>query len=257
MQVYQVPSKHYLCRNKFYGRTLSVSSFQQALTQFLHNGARFRSDVLPVLIRRLEDLWNALARQETIRLYTTSLLLLYEGDDCEADTSSGLKRIDSLKGHESDKLLKQESAKKTNLPSEDALRRTSSAESLTSYEECVKSVTTLRRRSSAANFDSISMPSESSSNTSSDSIIFEDCCDAIRRNSKTLADSLLVRSFSTKSDSSSIVSEPSVDVKMIDFEHSTHKSLDDPIVYTGPDRGFLFGLEKLIEMLKAIENDYG
>lgn len=237
-----------------------MSGFQQALMQFLHNGNRFRSDVLPVLIRRLEELWNVLGRQETIRFYTTSLLLLYEGEDGECETSSGFRMLDSFKSPEPERLHKQDSLKKLNLPAEnDILRKTSSAESLTSYDErdsVKKTAPFLRRRSSAANFDSKSSPSETGSNTSSDSTIFEDCCDTIRRNSKTLADSL-VRSFSTKSDSSSCVSEPTVDVKMIDFAHSTHKALDDPIVYTGPDRGFLFGLEKLIAMLKSIESDYG
>lgn len=251
-QVFQIPSKHYLCRNKFYGRTLSVSGFQQALVQFLHNGVRFRSDVLPVLIRRLEELSTVLGRQETVRLYTTSLLILYEGDDFEQESNP------ILNSPESEKLRKQDSFKKINVPSEsDVLRKTSSAESLTAYDEIVvtKSVPSLRRRSSTANFDTKSLPTNTTCNISSDSLNFEDCCDGIRRNSKTLTENL-VRSLSRKSDSTCSF-EPNVDVKMIDFAHSTHKALDDPIVYSGPDRGFLFGLEKLINMLKAIESDYG
>lgn len=247
--MFQIPSKHYLCRNKFYGRTLSVSGFHQALIQFLHNGVRFRSDVLPVLIRRLEELSNVLGRQETVRLYTTSLLLLYEGDDFEQELNP------NLKSPESEKLRKQDSFKKMNISSDsEVLRKTSSAESLTSYDEIVvtKSVPSLRRRSSTANFDIKSLPTDSSNQTCDS---FEECYDGIRRNSKTLTESL-VRTLSRKSDSSCSL-EPNVDVKMIDFAHSTHKALDDPVVYTGPDRGFLFGLEKLISMLKSIESDYG
>jgi hypothetical protein len=51
--------------------------------------------------------------------------------------------------------------------------------------------------------------------------------------------------------------EPLVDVRIIDFAHSTHKGLDDPVVYSGPDRGFLFGLENMIALLKGIERDHG
>lgn len=239
-----------------------MNGFQQALIQFLHNGVRFRSDVLPILIRRLEELSDVLEHQETIRLYTTSLLLLYEGDDPEPEsiTPSSLKRLDSLRLQEGGTLRKQDSLKLLHIPGEsDPLRKTSSAECLNSFNREVvrKGIPFLRRRSSTANFDSKSLPSASCSNASSDSTIFEDCCDVIRQNSKTLADSL-VRSFSTKSDSSSCGSpEPNVDVKMIDFAHSTHKALDDPVVYSGPDLGFLFGLEKLIAMLKSIESDYG
>jgi hypothetical protein len=51
--------------------------------------------------------------------------------------------------------------------------------------------------------------------------------------------------------------EPLVDVRIIDFAHSTHKGLGDPVVYSGPDRGFLFGLENMIALLKGIERDHG
>ena len=55
----------------------------------------------------------------------------------------------------------------------------------------------------------------------------------------------------------SLAPEPLVDVRIIDFAHSTHKGLDDPVVYSGPDRGFLFGLENMIALLKGIERDHG
>lgn len=54
-----------------------------------------------------------------------------------------------------------------------------------------------------------------------------------------------------------LMPEPLVDVRIIDFAHSTHKGLDDPVVYSGPDRGFLFGLENMIALLKGIERDQG
>lgn len=51
--------------------------------------------------------------------------------------------------------------------------------------------------------------------------------------------------------------EPLVDVRIIDFAHSTHKGLGDPVLYSGPDRGFLFGLENMIALLKGIDRDHG
>ena len=53
------------------------------------------------------------------------------------------------------------------------------------------------------------------------------------------------------------MTEPLVDVRIIDFAHSTHKGLDDPVIYSGPDHGFLFGLENMIAILKGIERDHG
>lgn len=81
LQVYQITTNQFLCRNKFFGRSLHVSGFQQALRQFLHNGSRLRTDVLAPLIRRLEELVGILTQQESVRFYTTSLLLIYDGLD--------------------------------------------------------------------------------------------------------------------------------------------------------------------------------
>lgn len=69
-----------MCRNKFYGRTLSTGGFHAALRHFLHDGARLRVEILPPLIRRLEELATTLTKLDCVRLYTTSLLLLYEGE---------------------------------------------------------------------------------------------------------------------------------------------------------------------------------
>ena len=80
MQVYQATTGHFLCRNKFYGRSLTASSFKAALTNFLHDGTRLRIDILPPLIRRLESLASTVSQLESVRLYTASLLLLYEGE---------------------------------------------------------------------------------------------------------------------------------------------------------------------------------
>ena len=49
---------------------------------------------------------------------------------------------------------------------------------------------------------------------------------------------------------------PSVDVRMIDFAHSTFKGFrDDQTVHDGPDRGYVFGLESLIKVLEAIREE--
>merc|ERR1712108_133656 len=43
-----------------------------------------------------------------------------------------------------------------------------------------------------------------------------------------------------------------VDVRLIDFAHSTHRGLQDSVEHEGPDQGFLFGLENLASILEAI-----
>ncbi|XP_073447789.1 inositol hexakisphosphate kinase 1 [Aquarana catesbeiana] len=46
---------------------------------------------------------------------------------------------------------------------------------------------------------------------------------------------------------------PNVDVRMIDFAHSTFKGFrDDPKVHDGPDKGYVLGLRSLISILELI-----
>lgn len=65
----------------------------------MHNGKQIRIDVLSPLIRKLEELLEVLHRQEAVRFYTASLLLLYEGLDVASDNSEA-------KGSEEGKIYK-------------------------------------------------------------------------------------------------------------------------------------------------------
>lgn len=208
---------------------------------------KLRSDVLPPLIRRLEELVYVLGRQDTVRFYTTSLLLLYEGDDCHSGTSSTNYDFDKVqaKSLEKDSQMSLVNDHDTdcarNYVMEGRLsRRSSSAEALsmsldqslddvlaTSEDPHKSSVGSHHRRSSStATYEDIKMKSSSS--------------------------------FEATAPSSPLpTTEPLVDVRIIDFAHSTHKDLDDPVVYSGPDHGFLFGLENMIALLKGIERDHG
>jgi inositol-hexakisphosphate kinase len=47
-----------------------------------------------------------------------------------------------------------------------------------------------------------------------------------------------------------------IDIRMIDFAHSTHQFMSiDKTVHKGPDRGYIFGLNNLIKLLKSIESE--
>jgi len=48
-----------------------------------------------------------------------------------------------------------------------------------------------------------------------------------------------------------------VDIRLIDFAHSTHKGLKDASVHEGPDQGLLFGLDSLVSILREIEQTAG
>uniref|UniRef100_A0A3B5R8H7 Kinase n=1 Tax=Xiphophorus maculatus TaxID=8083 RepID=A0A3B5R8H7_XIPMA len=79
MQVYQLRTGLYLCKNKYYGRDLSKEGFRQALRQFLDNGKGLRRDLFEPILNKLRSLKVVLERQESYRFYSSSLLIIYEG----------------------------------------------------------------------------------------------------------------------------------------------------------------------------------
>lgn len=207
MQVYQATTGHFLCRNKFYGRSLTASSFQAALRNFLHDGARLRVDILPPLIRQLEALASTVAQLESVRLYTASLLLLYEGEKLPYNKAQPQRSL-------SERLVEPERGAE--------IYRSNSAERL----------------------------SERSSRSPSDNFPSND---EFRRRSTSCSKSKQTKDKCIKGDVSE--KEPLTDVRLIDFAHATHCGMDDTIVYAGPDSGFLFGLENMIDILKDIHSD--
>uniref|UniRef100_A0A3B4YCQ9 Kinase n=1 Tax=Seriola lalandi dorsalis TaxID=1841481 RepID=A0A3B4YCQ9_SERLL len=152
MQVYQLNTGHYLCRNKYYGRGLSIEGFRQALYQYMHNGKGLRQDLFEPILNKLRSLKAVLERQASYRFYSSSLLIIYEGKPEPRPRDTVL------------------SGTWTNAPP----------------------------------------PKQ----------------------------------------------PPLVDVRMIDFAHSTFKGFrGDTAVHDGPDRGYVFGLESLVQILESLRDD--
>ncbi|CAL8403152.1 unnamed protein product [Arctogadus glacialis] len=83
MQVYQVDTGHYLCRNKYYGRSLTMEGFRHALYQYMHNGLGLRRDLFEPILSKLGSLKAVLEGQTSYRFYSSSLLIIYEGKEAE------------------------------------------------------------------------------------------------------------------------------------------------------------------------------
>nr|XP_019594411.1 PREDICTED: inositol hexakisphosphate kinase 3 [Rhinolophus sinicus] len=81
MQVFQTDKKHFLCKDKYYGRKLSAEGFRQALYQFLHNGTRLRTELLEPIQRQLRALLSVIRSQSSYRFYSSSLLIIYDGQE--------------------------------------------------------------------------------------------------------------------------------------------------------------------------------
>ncbi|KAA0194482.1 hypothetical protein HAZT_HAZT001519 [Hyalella azteca] len=67
MQVYDRDAKCYVCKNKYVGRELTEDGFQQTLRHFLHNGRRFRGDIVDQIIAKLTELRRIVASLDSFR----------------------------------------------------------------------------------------------------------------------------------------------------------------------------------------------
>lgn len=70
-----------MCRNKYYGRSLSDEGLRRSLVQFFHNGERLRTDIFLPLIDRLNRLLTVVSQLDSYRFFTSSLLVIYDGLD--------------------------------------------------------------------------------------------------------------------------------------------------------------------------------
>lgn len=86
--MYQLSTGHYLCRNKYYGRGLSTEGFREALHQFLHNGRGLRQDLFEPILHKLRSLKAVLEKQASYRFYSSSLLIIYEGQVRKEETTT-------------------------------------------------------------------------------------------------------------------------------------------------------------------------
>ncbi|KAM6310906.1 inositol hexakisphosphate kinase 3 [Podargus strigoides] len=86
MQVYQADTGHFLCKDKYYGRKLCPEGFRQTLRQFLCNGNHLRTDLLEPIILRLKALLSVIRKQSSYRFYSSSLLIIYDGQEHKENT---------------------------------------------------------------------------------------------------------------------------------------------------------------------------
>ena len=178
MQVYQVSLSRYICRNKHFGRVLSVDGVKQAMRQFFCNGLLLRTDVISALLVKLENLRKLLTELDSFRFYTSSLLVTYDG---------------------------------------------------------------------SSNYQWSPVPRNSFS-TSTLGLISGD--------TDTCSTRVLNRSMSdTTCHTGDMSHTPGdiVDIRLIDFAHSTHRGLQDSCIHEGPDQGLLFGLDSFVNILREIE----
>jgi hypothetical protein len=201
MQVYQADFDGYICKDKYYGRSLDENGVRSALFQFFYNGLYLRVSMIRKVIGCLIELRKAIEKQNSFRFFSSSLLILYEG--CVKGTDEENEDFFSL--------LKND---------------TSCFEDMDKY-----------------GVDSM-MDDESSLESSNDST-----------SASASLSWLSSHKMSIESKKCKVGHGPEVDVRMIDFAHTTYAGYNgDTTVYSGPDAGYLLGLDSLIRLLREVEN---
>ncbi|KAJ5246638.1 hypothetical protein N7468_001621 [Penicillium chermesinum] len=83
MQAWNVKKQEYIFEDKYFGRDLkSGREFQDALTRFLYDGVSYTSVAkkIPIILEKLAVLESMIRRLKRYRLYASSLLILYDGE---------------------------------------------------------------------------------------------------------------------------------------------------------------------------------
>ncbi|XP_040889578.1 inositol hexakisphosphate kinase 2b [Toxotes jaculatrix] len=205
MQVYQSDSGQLMFMNKYHGRKLTLAGFKEALCQFFHNGRRLRRELLSPVLRRLREMQAALEACESYRFYSSSLLIIYDGDPPRTPT-----RPRHRGGEEGDEDEPSDEEEEEEEEEED--------------DEEEEGAFGFPRSSSAGGSTSVAAGSSNSGSSRS-------------------------------SHSTGEASSPMVDVRMIDFAHTTCRHYgEDSVVHEGQDSGFIFGLQNLITIISQLED---
>ncbi|KAJ5370673.1 uncharacterized protein N7496_006765 [Penicillium cataractarum] len=83
MQAWNVKKQEYIFEDKYFGRDLkSGREFQDALTRFLYDGVSYTSVAkkIPIILEKLSLLEHMIRKLDRYRLYASSLLILYDGE---------------------------------------------------------------------------------------------------------------------------------------------------------------------------------
>eukprot|EP01028_Stygiella_incarcerata_P012511 TRINITY_DN778_c0_g1_i3.p1 TRINITY_DN778_c0_g1~~TRINITY_DN778_c0_g1_i3.p1 ORF type:complete len:339 (-),score=95.71 TRINITY_DN778_c0_g1_i3:96-1112(-) len=83
LRVYNKRESWYTSRSKYEGRKVTEDRMPESMAPFFNNGVVFRADIVAFFIKRLEKLLEVFLEQKSLRFYSSSILLIYEGDETE------------------------------------------------------------------------------------------------------------------------------------------------------------------------------
>lgn len=242
MQVYNAAKRSYLFKDKYYGRELSPDGFHGALRDFLHNGHSLRTDILPILIDQLRQLSETISKQDTFRFYSSSLLVMYDGGKLPEEVKPPVVDRDS------ESCLSHERGRVS-----DCGNATSSQTESNKEEKERREVPRGEKQLEGEEEEEEGGDGEGEKREGEHTSISKTNHHHHQRNHKQ----------NGRHHPPPLLLPPPlkearqlVDIRMIDFAHTTHSSCkQDTIKYTGPDEGYMLGLNTLITSFQSILED--
>ncbi|KAF5369771.1 hypothetical protein D9758_001313 [Tetrapyrgos nigripes] len=228
MQVWNHVTQSYVTQDKYKGRELRPEDFRSVLAGFLHDGEKLLAYQIPVLLQKLYGLARIIYRLRGYRFYGCSLLLIYDGDREAQDVFRS-----SVLEHPSSRSKRGESLERqvpystpTDQPDRPTLRRSHSEDLLVG--PVGKRSNNHRKRGEV----NVRIVDFAHTTTGRDWIPFPD--DLNSREPVSCSDGY----------------QPEIDP-----ETGLVYARFPPHYPEEPDRGFLFGLKNLADMLEQIWND--
>ncbi|ERL86787.1 inositol hexakisphosphate kinase 1 isoform X1 [Dendroctonus ponderosae] len=266
MQVYQTGTDKYHKKDKYWGRELNEDGLRDALCRFFNNGSGLRVFVIRNVLAKLQQLRSIIEKQSCYRFYSCSLLIVYEGSGAY-NHSMDFQVLECGFAPDDSKRVNEPLKQSNFVPiSEDTVFldsppgpsiTSSSPRSMDSW---------MAFSNSSSDEGSLSNPTSSSSNESSDG---EAAPSQRAKNRLRLAnlealddsteDEELIPQLAARSKRFCAGDKPSqpnprVDVRIIDFAHTSFKAKHNfsSQTHEGPDGGFLTGLDSLNRLLSQI-----
>ena len=94
-QVYEPLTGEYRYYDKFFGRSRREHNIMRAVSDFFDDGTpQRRADLIAPMISQLQQFRDWFEQNETLKLFATSLLIVYEGDRSVADCKLEIRLVD-------------------------------------------------------------------------------------------------------------------------------------------------------------------
>ncbi|KAG8218834.1 hypothetical protein J3R82DRAFT_4512 [Butyriboletus roseoflavus] len=131
MQVWNHATQSYVTQDKYMGRDIRAEEFPSLLASFLFDGERLLVWHIPILLQKLYALARIISRLKGFRFYGCSLLLIYDGDrDAQEAFRVSALEHPSSRSKRGESLERSQTRSRSQVAARSSLRRTHSEDLL-------------------------------------------------------------------------------------------------------------------------------